>query len=456
MNRTPIWLMMTWSAIWLASGCASGGAELPKRATTSDMYMVTSPPRMGCGGAPSRQWAAVIGVNRYQDERIPDLEGAVNDAWTFYHYLASPGGGRVAPQRLQLLLNEEATHKNVLGVLGNFLAEACPQDQVIIYFAGHGAPESRNPEESFLLLHDTDLKNLVGSAVSMSRLPDFLKWRTGQTGRLLMIVDACHSGAIVFPDQRGAEARPASKRVQLVAASLERVTEQFQGWGALAAAASDQFAMEASSGELCSLGGQPYQGGLFTCRLLQGLTGEADSDKDAVVNLDELVSHLNRTVPADTNGQQRPQLSGNLDGTMPLSRVQPDAPVPIPTVPERYVKEIDPNPLRPWVWVGASLTVAAAATGAVYYVRSENLAEEINSGITGKDDEFNRLQSTAIISFAAAGGLAALTLTAFLLDEYGFNEPGDINDVYEQPPWFRLVGVAPTDDGAIGTVQLEW
>ena len=89
----------------------------------------------------------VIGINEYQDEGIPDLDGAVNDAWAFYHYIASPAGGSIPPMRMRLLLNEEATREAVAGALGKFLANACPQDQVIIYFAGHGMPEPERPEE---------------------------------------------------------------------------------------------------------------------------------------------------------------------------------------------------------------------------------------------------------------------------------------------------------------------
>ena len=152
---------------------------------------------------PAKAWAVVAGINFYQDSRIPDLEGAVDDAWNFYHYLVSPQGARFEPSQVRLLLNEQATRSGIEDALGQFLTAACPQDKVVIYFAGHGAPEPNRPQEAFLLVHDTSLDSMVSSAISMSQLPKFLQWRTGNTAQLLMLIDACHSGNIQFPNSRG-------------------------------------------------------------------------------------------------------------------------------------------------------------------------------------------------------------------------------------------------------------
>ena len=116
-------------AVWLV-GCGANNAQI-----ISSRYVTAAPEAglaQGCSAnAPAKKWAVIIGVNFYADDRIPDLGGAVNDAWSFYHFLASPSGGAVDAHRLQLLLNDDATRKNVEGALGNFLGQACPQDNVI-------------------------------------------------------------------------------------------------------------------------------------------------------------------------------------------------------------------------------------------------------------------------------------------------------------------------------------
>ena len=151
----------------------------------------------------AQKWAVVVGIDKYKDSGIPNLQGASHDAWSFYHYLSSPKGGKVSAKRRLLLLNWQATRANLEYALGQFLANACPQDTIYVYFAGHGAPEPNRADEAFLLVHDTQLNNLVGTAISMRQLPKFLNWRAGQAGHLMMFVDACHAGRIQFPSQRG-------------------------------------------------------------------------------------------------------------------------------------------------------------------------------------------------------------------------------------------------------------
>ena len=188
----------------------------------------------------TKSWAVIAGINFYQDERIPDLKGAVNDAWNFYHYLVSPQGARFDPNQVRLLLNEQATRAGIEDALGQFLTAACPQDKVVIYFAGHGAPEPERPEEAFLLMHDPNLDSMVSSAVSMSQLPKFLQWRTGQAAELLMLIDACHSGNIKFPNQRGVSATSLQstqlglseqKRSQSVQTTLKKMVKDQNGGG---------------------------------------------------------------------------------------------------------------------------------------------------------------------------------------------------------------------------------
>ena len=195
-----MWALLTLSLVTL-SACQS-----TQRQYTGNRYVRTSQietnARVCDAKSPSQSWAVVAGINFYQDERIPDLEGAVDDAWNFYHYLVSERGAKFEPKQVKLLLNEEATRSGIEDALGQFLTAACPQDKVVIYFAGHGAPEPSRPEEAFLLVHDTSLDSMVSSAVSMSQLPKFLQWRTGSTAQLLMLIDACHSGKSALVQRR--------------------------------------------------------------------------------------------------------------------------------------------------------------------------------------------------------------------------------------------------------------
>jgi uncharacterized caspase-like protein len=392
--------------------------------------------------APPQKWAVVIGINFYEDDRISDLGGAVNDAWTFYHYLANPNGGGVDAYRLRLLLNDEATRTNVEGALGGFLSNACPQDHIIIYFAGHGSPEPGRPEDAFLLVHDTDVDNIVGSAISMGRLPDFLEWRAGRTGNLLMLIDACHSGNIQFPGSRGGVLDESIRLEQATAVvkSLDKLVEK-DGWGAISATAPNQLAGEST--QTCKLGNTNYSGGIFTCYLVAGMTGKADLNQDGVVVLEELFAYVQREVADFTFGSQKPQLSGTLNPALPISTSKSG--LEIPRVPRRYLIEEKPHALRPFVWLGAGLTAATLVTGGVLNLVANVQAGDSNS-TTPSDRtraefaadrrDFDDTRGLANVTYLSGAALALVTTGLLLLDEYG--APEDIDDVYSDEPWLRI------------------
>lgn len=77
--------------------------------------------------------ALIIGIDDYQDDNIPDLKTAVNDAREMAGVLASQYGFEV-----QLLLNREASRKGIDQALRKLVKSATANDSVLIYYAGHG------------------------------------------------------------------------------------------------------------------------------------------------------------------------------------------------------------------------------------------------------------------------------------------------------------------------------
>ena len=65
--------------------------------------------------------------------------------------------------------------------------------------------------------------------------------------------------------------------------------------------------------------------GVFTYYVLQGLAGEADRDTDGVVTVSELYDYVEQQVDRKARaagGRQRPLMKGEIEGTLPLSRVR--------------------------------------------------------------------------------------------------------------------------------------
>lgn len=401
--------------------------------------------------APAQSWAVIAGVNFYQDSRIPDLEGAVDDAWNLYHYLVSPQGARFNSNQVRLLLNEQATRAGIEDALGQFLTDACPQDKVIIYFAGHGAPEPNRETEAFLLVHDTNLDSMVSSAISMSQLPKFLQWRTGNTAKLLMLIDACHSGNIKFPNSRGVTTMNLNqseldviekKRANSVNSTLEKVVKSQNGWGAISAAASDQSAGE--SGGICQLSGIDYSGGLFTCALLESFNGVADIDTNQQISLDELFNHVSDRLIAMRGRHQIPQKSGNMSGT---DQIFPtiNQRLELPQVPMRYLREVHPHPYRKWLYGSMTLTSFALASSIAMNFITNQSARDVNqytataatqlSGVQGYkvlDEQYEQDRSLTLQMYMSTAILGMITSGLFTMDL--LHKPESEADVYHQMP----------------------
>lgn len=81
--------------------------------------------------------ALIIGINDYQDDVIPDLKTAVNDATELSRVLKSSFGFR----DVILLTDAQATTSNITQSLRDLVNQTKKDDSVLIYYAGHGELE---------------------------------------------------------------------------------------------------------------------------------------------------------------------------------------------------------------------------------------------------------------------------------------------------------------------------
>jgi hypothetical protein len=115
-------------------------------------------------------WAVVIGISQYKAVR--PLKYADKDATAFHHYLVNDVG--IPGEQITLLLNNQATLVKLKRTLGTDLKrKASPNDTVIIFYAGHGAPETdtTSPDgdglEKYLIPYDADPQDLYTTALPM-------------------------------------------------------------------------------------------------------------------------------------------------------------------------------------------------------------------------------------------------------------------------------------------------
>ena len=141
-------------------------------------------------------WAVVIGISQYQTVR--PLKYADKDALAFHDYLLNNVG--VPKEQMTPLINEHATLVNLKRTLGTELKrKAGPKDTVIIYYAGHGAPEtdSASPDgdglEKYLIPYDADAQDLYTTGLPMREIETIFDRIASE--RVIFITDSCYSGA---------------------------------------------------------------------------------------------------------------------------------------------------------------------------------------------------------------------------------------------------------------------
>lgn len=137
-------------------------------------------------------WAVVIGISNYKHAagHFPELRYATQDAEEFYNFLRSPEGGGLAPERILFLRNEAATLENIKYAFFDFLKQALEEDFILVYFAGHGTPEEDNPENLYLLAHDSVPDRLASTAFPMWDIDTAFK-RYIKSQKVVMLTDAC-------------------------------------------------------------------------------------------------------------------------------------------------------------------------------------------------------------------------------------------------------------------------
>ncbi|MDH4207038.1 MAG: caspase family protein [Desulfobacteraceae bacterium] len=258
-----------------------------------------------------QHWAVIIGVSRYSDTRIQSLRYANADAEYFYNWLISSTGGEYSPNNIKLLLDKEATSKNIKDALFNWLRQAIEKDVVIIIFAGHGSPDSPDtPENLYLLPYDTQYDNIAATGFPMWDVETAIK-RFIKAKRIIVIADACHSGGVgqsfdvARRSTRGIGVNPISTR-------LEQLSKAGKGVAVISASGDKQTSQEGSQWG----GGH----GVFTYYLMEALKGNADYNQDNKVSLGELIPYLSEQVRRATKSAQSPTVSGKFDPALAIAK----------------------------------------------------------------------------------------------------------------------------------------
>lgn len=221
-----------------------------------------------------KTYVVAVGLGHYRYPEIAaDLPCSVGDAKAISHFFHDYNGSSVF-----MLLNENATKRNILKVLNQEFSKSTPDDEIIFAFSGHGIQggltcwETRNME----------------SIISYNEIQNIMK--RCKARRKVILAMACYSGGLNLQRSKSYARRKTEKSAVMLFTSSR----------------PDEMSWERTD----------MKNSYFVNRLLKAFRGYADKNGDGKVTARELFNYVGSNVIQDTRGKQHPQLWGNFADDM--------------------------------------------------------------------------------------------------------------------------------------------
>ena len=269
-------------------------------------------------------YALVIGVANYPNVR-PLPESVLNDARAISAILQDPHRAGYPKSQVRLLLDREATRQGILNGLAWLANHAGKDATAVVYFSGHGGRIESGPQAgNYLIPYDTVLNNIKTTAISSAEFTAALN--KIQTQKLVVLLDACHSGGTGDTKSAGPlEGELDADADALINAGTKAMDEPDVKRG-LDEAAYDQLKQGAgrvifasSKSEEVSYVMPNAPNSLFTQCLLEAINGQAKHEGDGLLRIFDVVSYVFREVPR-RHAKQHPIFKVNdLDANFPLA-----------------------------------------------------------------------------------------------------------------------------------------
>ena len=290
---------MRWILAGLAMLALSYEAVAPKMAMAANLY------------------GLVIGIDDYQIIN-PKLDGAVNDARDVADALRKGGAVDV-----RLLVDAAVTRDAVMAAWNDLLAKAKKDDILVFHYAGHGGQEPEHVKGSEASGYDSTLM-LTGFSLSgkgtYERIVDdemgaMFKRASDAGVKLLVVVDACHSGTMTRGFSNSALTKPKVRAVPYlpIKASEDRLPPMDPAWAQIPSELPNVYYFGAvqdhEEAPEVEIGGNIR--GALSWSLAEGLRGAADANKDGVITIEELRDYVLDEVRMKLEGQQHPSVIPN-------------------------------------------------------------------------------------------------------------------------------------------------
>ncbi len=223
-------------------------------------------------------YVVAAGISAYPGKLA--LEYAHKDAIVLEQTLRQRFQGVFRSVETKLLTNHQATKKNILEGLAWLEKVMTPRDVAIVFLAGHG---TRDPFGQFFYIPvDLDLNNVEASCVSGETLKRHL---ANLPGRVVAILDACHSGTTAEKSKHG-----------LADDFVRELVSEDYGVIVMCSSLGREYSMESSE----------VGHGFFTLGVIEALKGKGDFNKDGYIYLHEVDYYTYLRVRQLSGGEQNP------------------------------------------------------------------------------------------------------------------------------------------------------
>lgn len=222
-------------------------------------------------------YALAVGINTYRNPKI-NLKFAVADAELFASSIKKSSSPLFAKTEVTLLTTREQTSKESITKALESFKSMNPEDIFVFFVASHGTVDDG---EYFLITSNVGAlgtDRLKTDALTQAQLKEQIA--NIPSTKKLVLIDTCNAGKL------GEELSAAMMTRGMNEDTAMKILSRAVGSTVISASTSHQEAMEG------------YQGhGLFTKTFTDGLSGQADSDKDGFIKTTELANYIEETVP---------------------------------------------------------------------------------------------------------------------------------------------------------------
>ncbi len=192
--------------------------------------------------------ALVIGIGQYEDSRWGDIHGDTDVDYVLKMLNVNKYSD------IQTLRNEEATKESIVSAFKSIVNKCNTGDKVYIHFSGHGQQitdtdgDEENGYDEAWIPHDAKPyfkkgvyegeKHLIDDEVNS--ILAGIKKKIGSSGRILVVIDACHSGTATRDPGDSTIARGFDQAFEIPGAKPKRKAPAKEDWITISACQSYQ------------------------------------------------------------------------------------------------------------------------------------------------------------------------------------------------------------------------